>query len=170
MRETPEDLEQLQDLLDTSYAAAGSHLREVITPERRLTAEEVAAALEGMSLLALATVTSDGRPLVAPVDGIFCRGSFWFGSSDSSLRFAHIRARPQVSATYLPREALSVTVHGEAFEVSPGERGFDDLQACCIDIYGEDWKNWAGSAPYARIEASKMFTFQLEADMAPPTS
>ncbi len=167
MRETPEDLDRLQSLLDESYASAGSHLREIITPERRLDAAEVVGALDGMCLLALATVTSKGRPLVAPVDGIFCRGSFWFGSSDSSLRFAHIRARPQVSATYLPREALSVTVHGDAYEVGPEEAGFADLQACCIDIYGEDWKNWAGSSPYARIDATKMFTFQLDADELP---
>ncbi|MFV1989200.1 MAG: pyridoxamine 5'-phosphate oxidase family protein [Acidimicrobiales bacterium] len=164
MRETQEDLDRLQTLLDESYATAGPHLREIITPERRLDSIQVVGALDGMCLLALATVTSKGRPLVAPVDGIFCRGSFWFGSSDASLRFAHIRARPQVSATYLPREALSVTVHGDAYEVSPGEPGFSDLEACCIEIYGDDWKNWAGSAPYARIDATKMFTFQVASE------
>ena len=44
-----------------------------------------------MSLLALATVTSDGHPLVGPVDGIFYRGAFYFGSSPESLRSRHIR-------------------------------------------------------------------------------
>ena len=59
-----------------------------------------------MSLLALATVTADGRPLVSPVDGIFYRGAFYFGSAPDSVKFRHIRARPQVSATHLPGEHL----------------------------------------------------------------
>ena len=45
-----------------------------------------------MRLLALATVTADGRPIVGPVDGIFYRGAFWFGSAPDSVRFRHIRA------------------------------------------------------------------------------
>jgi hypothetical protein len=61
MNETPEDLERLQQLLDDSYAASGAHLREVITPERRLDAASLAARLDGMKLLVLATVTGDGR-------------------------------------------------------------------------------------------------------------
>ena len=34
-----------------------------------------------MKLLALATVNSRGAPVVGPVDGIFYRGEFWFGTS-----------------------------------------------------------------------------------------
>ena len=114
MHETPADLVALQSLLDRSYATAGRHLRSIITPERRLTADEVADRLTGMRLLALATVTADGRPIVGPVDGIFFRGSFHFGSAPDSVRFRHIRNRPQVSATHLPGEELAVTVHGRA--------------------------------------------------------
>src|SRR6266576_1706511 len=112
MHETPDDLAALQDLLDRSYALAGPHLRRIITPERRLTAEQVSERLAGMRLLALATSTSDGRPIVGPVDGIFFRGAFHFGSAPDSLRFRHIRARPHVSATHTRGEELAVTVHG----------------------------------------------------------
>ena len=69
MRETPADLAALQALLDRSYAAAGPHLLRIYTSDRRLDAEELAARLNGMRLLALATVTADGRPVVGPVDG-----------------------------------------------------------------------------------------------------
>lgn len=116
MRHEP-DLVELQQLLDRSYDLAGPHLRDVITPERRLSAEAVAATLTGMRLLVLATVTSDGRPVAGPVDGIFYRGSFHFGSSSESVRFNHIRQRRWVSATHLPGEELSVTVHGQAVPV-----------------------------------------------------
>src|SRR5919202_967924 len=124
MYETAEDLAVLQRLLDDSYAVAGPHLRRIITAERRLPAEEVVARLSGMRLLALATVTSDGRPIVGPVDGIFYRGAFHFGSSPDSVRFRHIRARPHVSATHLPGEELAVTVHGRAEQVDVSSGGF----------------------------------------------
>lgn len=38
VNKTKEDLEKLQELLDRSDANAGRHLREVITPGRRLEA------------------------------------------------------------------------------------------------------------------------------------
>jgi hypothetical protein len=52
---------RLQSVLDTTYAAAGRHLRSVITPDRRLTAERVADLLQGMCLLALAAFVEKGR-------------------------------------------------------------------------------------------------------------
>ncbi|MEJ7804051.1 MAG: pyridoxamine 5'-phosphate oxidase family protein [Candidatus Limnocylindria bacterium] len=70
----------------------------------------MAEQLIGMRLLTLATVTADGRPIAGPVDGIFFRGAFHFGSAPDSVRFRHIGARPQVSATHLPGEQLAVTV------------------------------------------------------------
>lgn len=94
MNETVGDLEKLQRLLDLSYANAGPHLLEVISPERRLSATELCARLSGMRLLVLATVSTDGRPLAGPVDGVFYRGAFNFGSSPDSVRIGHIRQRP----------------------------------------------------------------------------
>src|SRR6185436_4123383 len=128
MHETPEDLAALQGLLDRSYAAAGAHLRRIITPERRLAADEVVERLTGMCLLALATATADGRPVVGPVDGIFFRGAFHFGSSPESVRFRHIGARPHVSATHLPGEELAVTVHGRAERVDLSRDGDLELR------------------------------------------
>src|SRR5215475_14495872 len=117
MDESPADLAALQDLLDRSYASAGAHLLSIHAPERRLSAGEVAQRLTGMCLLSLATVTADCRPVVGPVDGVFYRGAFHFGSSPDSIRFRHIRARPRVSATHLPGEELAVTVHGRAVPI-----------------------------------------------------
>ena len=166
MRETPADLVALQALLDRSYAAAGPHLLRIITPERRLTAEQVAELLTGMRLLALATVTADGRPIVGPVDGIFLRGSFHFGSAPDSVRFRHIRARPQVSATHLPGEELAVTVHGRAVPVDIRSEEGAELRQTLLDVYvpryGPQWEEFLDSGPvYARIDADRMFTFHM---------
>jgi nitroimidazol reductase NimA-like FMN-containing flavoprotein (pyridoxamine 5'-phosphate oxidase superfamily) len=168
MHETPHDLEALQTLLDESYAAAGEHLREVITAERRLDAPTLCAELVGMRLLVLATVTADARPIAAPVDGIFYRGSFYFGSSPESVRFKHINHRPAVSATHLPGEELAVTVHGTAEPIdiaSPEHVGFrETLLSIYTSRYGPEWETFLNSGPvYARINASRMFTFSIAA-------
>jgi nitroimidazol reductase NimA-like FMN-containing flavoprotein (pyridoxamine 5'-phosphate oxidase superfamily) len=166
MHETPADLAAMQALLDRSHAAAGAHLKRIISPERRLTAEQVAERLTGMRLLALATVTADGRPIVGPVDGIFLRGSFHFGSAPDSVRFRHIGARPHVSATHLPGEELAVTVHGRAVPVDvQGESGAE-LRRTLLDVYvpryGPQWEEFLDSGPvYARIDADRMFTFHM---------
>ena len=166
MHESPADLAALQELLDRSYAVAGPHLRRIITPERRLTAEQVAERLTGMRLLALATVTADGRPIVGPVDGIFFRGAFHFGSSPDSVRFRHIRARPQVSATHLPGEELAVTVHGRASMVDVRDESGAGFRRALLEIYvpryGPQWEEFLDSGPlYARIDADRMFTFHM---------
>ena len=169
MHETSEDLAELQQLLDTSYDRAGVHLHEVITPERRLTAEQVAEKLTGMCLLVLATVTRDGRPIAGPVDGIFHRGHFYFGSSPESVRFKHIAARPWVSATHLPGEELAVSVHGRAVQVdvrAPHHASFrQELLDVYVPRYGKEWETFLDSGPtYARIDADRVFTFFMPSE------
>ena len=166
MHETPADLAALQELIDRSFETGGAHLLRILTPERRLSAEQVAERLTGMSLLALATVTADGRPLVGPVDGIFFRGAFHFGSSPDSVRFRHIAARPHVSATHLPGEELAVTVHGRAVPVDIHAEEGAGLRRTLLEVYvpryGPEWESFLDSGPvYARIDADRMFTFHM---------
>ena len=169
MHESPEELAALQALLDRSYAAAGPHLLRIHTAERRLTAQQVAEQLQGMRLLTLATVTADGRPLTGPVDGIFFRGAFHFGSAPDSTRFRHIAKRPQVSATHLPGEELSVTVHGRATAVDVQAPEGAGLRRALLDIYvpryGAEWEDFMDSGPlFARIDAERMYTFSMPAE------
>jgi uncharacterized pyridoxamine 5'-phosphate oxidase family protein len=166
--ETTEDLCALQDLLDRSYEAAGPHLRSIITPARRVNASELAERLAGMRLLSLATVTADGRPLAGPVDGIFYRGAFHFGSGANSVRYRHIRARPDVSATHLPGEEFAVTVHGRATFVDVREPEGAGLRSTLLEVYvpryGPEWEEFLDRVGvYARIEARRMFTFSMVA-------
>jgi len=166
MHETVDDLAALQALLDGSFERAGEHFRRITTEERRLDAARVSERLQGMTLLVLATVTRDGRPLNGPVDGVFYRGHFYFGSAPDSVRFRHIAQRPWVSATHLPAEEFAVTVHGRALAVDvrdPAEAGFrQTLLDTYVPRYGEQWEQFLDSGvQYARIDAERMFTFYM---------
>lgn len=171
MHETPEDLERLQELLDRSYQAAGSHLTSITTPGRRIAAAELPDLLTGVQILALATTTREGHPRVAPVDGLFFRGDFYFGSSKTSMRYRHLLARPHVSAAHVRGEELSVVVHGtaEIFSYSDNEPFRDYCYEVYIPRYGESWKEFAADPDIfcARIRPERMFTFRMD-QPAPP--
>ena len=169
MLETPEEMADLQALLDASMATAGPHLRDIITDERRLSAVELTERLQGMRLLVLATVTADGRPLAGPVDGYFLHGTFWFSTGRDSVRLRHLARRPACSATHLPGEELAVTVHGRA-EVCgprrPGQRR-SAVRPCSTSTCprrarssSRGSRRWTPSG--VRIVPEKMFTFHMD--------
>ena len=168
MHERPEDITRVQALLDRSYAAAGPHLRSIHTEQRRLSATGLAARLQGMCLLVLATVSSAGRPVTGPVDGVFHRGAFYFGISPDAVRWRHLQANPAVSATHLPSEDWAVIVHGTAVpaDVSPADPS--GLRATLLEVYtpryGAGWADFLDSGPvYAQIAADRMFALDVTA-------
>ena len=122
---------------------------------------------------ALATATADGRPIVGPVDGIFFRGSFHFGSAPDSIRFRHIheaaaRQRDPPSRRGARRHgawaAPSSSTCAARRTLTSGRRFLDIY----VPRYGPEWERFLDSGPlFARIEADKMFTFHMEvADQA----
>ncbi|MEY9854503.1 hypothetical protein ABH935_000100 [Catenulispora sp. GAS73] len=165
MLETTEELAALQRLLDDSAAAAGPHMRDIITDDRRMDAGALAVRLQGMCLITVATVTADGRPLTGPFDGYFLHGSWWFSSGPEAVRIRHLKARPAVSATYLPGEELAVTVHGRAelFDLHGPECA--ELRQTMLDHYlpkqpgFQEWMEGLTGAFGVRVDARKLFTF-----------
>jgi hypothetical protein len=172
VKETPEELAALQDLLDRSAAAGGPHLSGIIDADRRLSAGQLCERLTGMRLLTVATVTADGRPLTGAVDGYFLHGCWYFSTSPESVRMRHLRERPAISATHLPDESLQVSVHGraEVFAFADPVHG-EPLKQAMLDHYvpiqGPSFEEWMANnqddgALGARIIADKMFTFHME--------
>ena len=63
MHETEQDLAELQELLERTLVRANPHLTSIVSPERRLTARQVARYLQGTKHVAFATVNERGEPL-----------------------------------------------------------------------------------------------------------
>ena len=166
MRESTADIARLNRLLEESYSRAGKHLLDVHEKRWRMTAEEICEELQGVCVLNLATVSGTGTPMVAPVDGLFFRGEFWFSSSHDAFRFRHIRRDSRVSAAYTVGEKVSMIVHGIANEVNVGSGDHGELHQYCRDIYGptyDSWGNW-GDHPFARIEARRFYAIRIKLD------
>ena len=145
MHETDGDLEELQALLDVSFADSGEHLRSAFAQERRLSAEALVALLPGLIEMHLAVVTAAGAPLVAPVDGFLLRGKICLGLPASSVRARLVRRDPRVSVSFNTNDVAFIA-HGsfvELTEAHPMGELFDETsRQLYIDQYGEWFADW----------------------------
>src|SRR4051812_803585 len=159
MHETADDLRALQDLLDRSRATAGTHLLRIFQEDWRIEAAELALRLGGVQILHLGTVTAKGEPRVGPVDGLFFRGAFHFGTAPDSMRARHLRARPAVSGSVAHGEELGLIVHGRAVEFDFDAAEQEALREYYREVYGEGWDGFRRGNPYWRIEAARLYAF-----------
>lgn len=162
MRETPEELNELQALLDASLSRSTTHLRSIIT-ERTLTAEQLTQILTGMCTLALSTVTAKGEPRISGVDGHFLHGKWYFGTARSAAKARHLAARPATSVAHMRGEDLGVFTHGTVEILNPenGEPASDwpDLLAYFKDFYGDDAIDWDNDVVFYRLRPHWMTVY-----------
>jgi hypothetical protein len=158
MFETEDDLAALQQLMDGSFARSSDHLRSIMTPERRLSAQELVEVLPAPAVLNVATVTARGEPRISAVDGHFVWGAWHFGTATASPKAAHLRARPATSAAYTPRDGFGAFCHGQAVPLH-GEafRRFDEYWQ---RAYGQGLGS-LGDVSCFRIEASWLVAFEF---------
>ncbi|MEV4391972.1 pyridoxamine 5'-phosphate oxidase family protein [Nonomuraea sp. NPDC049607] len=162
MRETPQELEELQALLDASLSRSTSHLRSIVT-ERTLDAEQLTRVLTGMCVLALSTVTAKGEPRISGADGHFLHGRWVFGTARGAAKARHLAARPVASVAHMRGEDLGVFTHGTVEILNPqdGEPAADwpDLLAYLKDFYGENAFDWDNDVVYFRLHPHWMTAY-----------
>lgn len=138
--------------MDASHAGGTSHLQEIVSGDRRLTAEQVLGALEGMRVLSLATVTSRGEPRVSAVDGHFLHGQWTFGTDGRAAKATHLRSRPAVSLAHVDGERLGVFCHGQAVQLTPQDPTWEETIAHWTGHYGSDPTTWSDDIRMYRVE------------------
>lgn len=162
MRETAADLERLQAVLDRSVERASPFLRSSFEmPERSLSAVDLAARLDGLLTVSLATVTAKGEPRVAPIDAVFLHGLFCVPTVAQAARARHLARRPGVSVTYYEGRAMAVIVHGQAGVVADGEDPFDELEEIRLAEGGESIAGWTGDPIFLRVEPDVIYTYAV---------
>ncbi|MFJ9695524.1 pyridoxamine 5'-phosphate oxidase family protein [Kitasatospora sp. NPDC101183] len=163
MRETPEELQRLQALLDASLARSTAHLRSIVSSERTLTAEQLTGVLTGMCTLALSTVTAKGEPRISGADGHFLHGRWHFGTARTAAKARHLAARPAASAAHMRGEELGVFTHGRVEVLNPygaePAEGWAELLAYLKDLYGAEMFDWDEEVVYYRLEPQWMTVF-----------
>jgi hypothetical protein len=165
------DLADLQRLLDESARSAGDALRETFEPEgHMLSARQLAAYFDRSRGFALATVTAEGDPRVAPVGAIFYRAKFHVPTADYSKRVEHLERRDALSLTHFVLGSIAIIVHGRAALLSSTDPDFAALEA--LHDGGEWWRKLRGtdSAVYLRVEPRRVYSWAADPSAFPAWS
>ena len=160
MRETAEQIAELQELLDRSFEKASDHLKSIMEPQRRLTAERLVAELPSPAVLNIATVTAGGEPRISAVDGHFLHGHWYFTTAAKSPKARQLRARPAISASYTPKDGFGVFCHGRVTELPLGQERQMVIDHF-IETYGMSPEELADGIFYARIDAEWLVGFAM---------
>ena len=121
MFETPEELTDLQSLLDESSVTTGGGLAG-FDRTQRLSAKQL-AGFRGVRLVAVASVNRKGEPRVAPRAAAFLHGKFYLAANSKSVTVQRLRARPDVAISYFENHFLLLG-HGTVTFLAKGEARF----------------------------------------------
>lgn len=167
MRETPEDVDRLQTLLDASIERAGAFLRSSFEmPARSLSARQLVTYLTGVPTVALATVTASGEPRVAPIGALFYRAEFYIPTVTSAIRSRHVRRQPAVSLTHYQGNDLAIIAHGEAVLLTGADSLFSTLESLHSSLISQSVNDW-GEGAFLRIVPDRIFTYARYPDQFP---
>lgn len=167
MFESDSELEELQEILDSSMAGSGAHLRSIFKSEHRLTARQVSHHLQGVVQVAAATVNSRGEPLVAPIDAALYRGKFHLSTDVDSVRASHLRRQPAMSLTYFRGADPVIIVHGRAVLVQKDRPEFSALDSIWAKEYGKSILELSDTVFFIRVDPEKMFAFAFHPERFP---
>lgn len=162
MYETPDQIAELQQLLDAAHGHSTQHLRSIITDERRLTATELAEVLTGMRTLNLATVTASCEPRISAVDGHFLNARWVFSTAGSAAKARHLRSRPAASASYVDGERIGVFSHGQVEFLTPEHPDFAAIEDHLVAHYGSSPSSWGDDIVYCRLQPTWMVGYAFD--------
>jgi GNAT superfamily N-acetyltransferase len=161
MRETQEDIERLQTLLDTSIKRAGAFLRRSFQmPEHSLTAQQLIDCWLNVQTVALATITTRGEPRIAPISSLLYRGEIYIPTVATAARTRHVMKRPAVSLTLFRENELAIIVHGYAAIISPDHADFETLENLLYAYTYTKAGEW-GEGVYLHIQAEAIYSYNM---------
>ena len=158
VRETAAEVTELQALIDRSLARTRPHMRSIVHPGKySLNAKQVVKLLDGMKTVA--APAPNGDPLVAPMDGWFLHGNFYFSSSGDAVRIRGLRKRPRASIPYFEGERFLINAHGHAELMFKSHPEVAEIDAIFGEHYGSSAFDWSDEGVYVRLDADRFYTY-----------
>jgi len=159
MFETDAELAELDAMFEAHLAGANPHMLGIVTPERRLTARQVARYLTGTKHVAFATVTSKGEPRVSPLDSLFIHGRFTLSTGGQATKLKHLRRNPACSAVHMDGDTVAVAVNGRVEWITREHPEHDEIHLAWSKNYHSDPYTWGDEIAFFRIEPSSMWAY-----------
>jgi uncharacterized pyridoxamine 5'-phosphate oxidase family protein len=167
MFETEAELDELQAMFDAHLARANPHMLKIVTPERRVTARQVAAYLQGTKHVAFATVTSKGEPRASPLDMLFIHGRFTLSTSGAATKVRHLRANPACSAVHVDGDRIAVVANGTVEWIPRDHPEHDEIHRVWSETYESDPYSWGEGVVIFRIRPSSMWAYAFHPEEFP---
>ena len=164
MHESADDIAELQALLDRTFSRMNPHMADIVKPDRRLSARQVVAYLQGIKHVAFATVNERGEPRVAPLDGVFLRGRFHVSTGGRAARLRDLRRQPRCSLTHFVGDDIAVTVNGTAVVMERDHPEIPALEPIYLDLYGSSPFSWGDGVVIIRVEPTSMWSYSFRPD------
>jgi uncharacterized pyridoxamine 5'-phosphate oxidase family protein len=167
MLETDAELDELQAMFDAHLARANPHMTAIVKPERRLTARQVTAHLQGINHVAFATVTAGGAPRVSPLDTLFLHGRFTLSTGSGSARARHLRRNPACSAVHLQGDRIAVAANGTAEWITREHPEHDAIHRFWTEAYESDPYTWGDDVVLFRLQPTSMWAYAFHPEEFP---
>jgi hypothetical protein len=165
--ETEAEIAEVQALFDAHLAHANKHMLNIVTPDRRVTARQVARYLVGTKHVAFATVTSRGEPRVSPLDMLFIHGRFTLSTGGGATKIAHLRANPACSAVHVDGDRIAVVVNGTVEWIPREHPDHDEIHRTWSDTYESDPYSWSDGVVIFRIKPVSMWAYAFHPEEFP---
>jgi general stress protein 26 len=162
MFETDAELAELDTLFQAHMAGANPHMLAIVTPERRLTARQVANYLTGTKHVAFATVTSKGEPRVSPLDSLFIHGRFTLSTGGEATKLKHLRRNPGCSAVHMDGDRIAVAVNGTVEWIPREHPDHDEIHGAWSRQYESDPYSWSEGVVFFRIQPATMWAYAFQ--------
>ena len=166
MFETDAELAQLDAMFQAHLARANPHMLAIVTPERRLTARQVATYLQSTKHVAFATVTSKGEPRVSPLDALFIHGRFTLSTDESATKIKHLHRNPACSAVHVVGDRIAVAVNGSVEWITRDHPDHDEIHRAWTANYESDPYGW-GNIVFFRIKPDTMWAYAFHPEEFP---
>jgi hypothetical protein len=165
--ETEAEVRELQRLFDATLGRANDHMLSIVTPDRRLSARQVVAYLQGTKHVAMATVTPKGEPRVSPLDALFIHGRFTMGTGGGAARIRNLRANPACSAVHMDGERIAVVVNGVVEWIGREHPDHHQVISAWIATYGGSPYELGPDVTLFRIVPASMWAFAAHPEEFP---
>ena len=165
MLETDAELDELQAMFDAHLARANPHMMAIVKPERRLTARQATAHLQGINHVAFATVTEGGAPRVSPLDTLFVHGRFTLRSG--STRARHLRQNPACSAVHLQGDRIAIVANGTVEWITREHPEHDEIHRVWSEAYESDPYTWGDGVVLFRLRPTSMWAYAFHPEEFP---
>lgn len=167
MFETDTEIHDLQRMFDETLVHANPHMLAIVKPDRRLSAHQVIAYLQGTKHVAFATVTERGEPRVSPLDAIFIHGRFTMSTGGEATRIRHLRANPACSAAHMDGDRIAVVANGVVEWIGRDHPDHDEIHRVWSQTYESDPYSWGPEILFFRLEPTSMWAYAFRPEEFP---